>query len=350
MAGDRRQTHQSIAWFWDLYQRGLLNLDPPYQRRSVWSQSYKDYFVDTVLLNYPAPAVFLYEEISDTGIANYAVVDGKQRLSTIFEFLGGAFPVGPGATNASLRGLFFEQLESDTKKAVFRYQFNIEYLPTTNETALSNIFDRINRNVARLTAQELRHARFNGEFATAVEQLSDYLSENMPMFPRISPSSRRQMKDAELVSQLLLALEVGVSSYSQDELDAAFSSRDEEWEDGSEVERRARETLAVLGRWADPLTAESSSRRLRNQSDFYSLFIATEELLRSGELPEDQAAVANLIKALEFVSTEDARQEHPQAKGYFEATRSASNDLSQRKYRVQFLKDSILGNLEVVSS
>jgi len=38
MADERRQTTQSIAWFWDLYKRDLLDLDPPYQRRSVWSQ------------------------------------------------------------------------------------------------------------------------------------------------------------------------------------------------------------------------------------------------------------------------------------------------------------------------
>lgn len=87
MAEERRQTTQAIAWFWDLYRRDLLNLDPPYQRRSVWSPSYKDYFIDTILLDYPAPAVFLFEDIDENGLAIYSVVDGKQRLSTVFEFL-----------------------------------------------------------------------------------------------------------------------------------------------------------------------------------------------------------------------------------------------------------------------
>lgn len=67
MAEERRQTTQSIAWFWDLYKRDLLELDPPYQRRSVWSQSYKDYFIDTILLDYPAPAVFLLRTSTRTG-------------------------------------------------------------------------------------------------------------------------------------------------------------------------------------------------------------------------------------------------------------------------------------------
>jgi hypothetical protein len=40
-----RHSPQTISWFWDLYQRGLLELDPPYQRKSVWNNVYKAYFI-----------------------------------------------------------------------------------------------------------------------------------------------------------------------------------------------------------------------------------------------------------------------------------------------------------------
>src|SRR5438874_2329244 len=89
----RRQSVQSIAWFWDQFKRNLLDLDPSYQRRSVWNQSFKDFFIDTVLLKYPAPAIFLYEDIRPDGTATYHVVDGKQRLTTLFEFASDQFPV-----------------------------------------------------------------------------------------------------------------------------------------------------------------------------------------------------------------------------------------------------------------
>jgi len=74
----RRHNLQTIAWFNDLYKRGLLDLDPPYQRRSVWNQAYKDAFIDTVLIEYPSPAIFLYEEISEEGQSKMHVVEGKQ--------------------------------------------------------------------------------------------------------------------------------------------------------------------------------------------------------------------------------------------------------------------------------
>lgn len=74
----RKATFQSLSWLWDLYNRNLLEMDPPYQRRSIWNQPYKDFFVDTVLNEYPCPAIFLYEDIAPEGVAKYSVVDGKQ--------------------------------------------------------------------------------------------------------------------------------------------------------------------------------------------------------------------------------------------------------------------------------
>lgn len=45
----RFHTVQNIAWFVDLINRGQLILDPPYQRKSVWTPRYKRFFIDTIL-------------------------------------------------------------------------------------------------------------------------------------------------------------------------------------------------------------------------------------------------------------------------------------------------------------
>ena len=73
----RRQNFQNIAWFLEIHQRGVLNLDPPYQRRSVWNQTYREQFIDTILLDYPAPAIFLFQRIDELGASKYELVDGK---------------------------------------------------------------------------------------------------------------------------------------------------------------------------------------------------------------------------------------------------------------------------------
>jgi uncharacterized protein with ParB-like and HNH nuclease domain len=216
----RKQNFQTIAWFWDLHNRRLLDLDPPYQRRSVWNQSYRDYYVDTILLGYPSPALFLFERISLEGQATYFVVDGKQRLSTIFSFIRNEFPVHENATRTALRGIFFRELPDEVKRDLWSYQFTVEYLPSDEEGVISNIFDRINRNTARLTPQELRHAKFNGVFITKVEDAAERLVRELgDNFPNIQPQQKRQMKDVELTASLLLLLEEGPQGYSASQLD-----------------------------------------------------------------------------------------------------------------------------------
>jgi Protein of unknown function DUF262 len=100
----RRQSLQTIAWFNDLYKRGLLDLDPPYQRRSVWNLKYQQFFIETLLLQYPAPAIFLYEDIKPDGSVTYSVVDGKQRLTAIFDFTQGLFAVANDSVLERLQG------------------------------------------------------------------------------------------------------------------------------------------------------------------------------------------------------------------------------------------------------
>ena len=125
-----------------------------------------------------------------------------------------------------LREKYFEQLSRDEKTAFWTYQFPIEYLPTNDETIINGIFQRINKNTARLTRQELRHARFGGLFIGAAEDLAEQMSKALPEnFPRLESQSRKQMKDVELVANLLLSLEEGIKGYSQDELDVAFSDQ-----------------------------------------------------------------------------------------------------------------------------
>ncbi|MUG94170.1 DUF262 domain-containing protein [Scytonema sp. UIC 10036] len=116
---------QTISWFWDLYNRNLLELDPPYQRRSVWNQDYKDFFIDTVLNSYPAPAIFIYQEITPEGVSKISIVDGKQRLSTLFEFANNEFPVYEKATIERLRGKYFKDLDTEVKQNFWKYQFAI---------------------------------------------------------------------------------------------------------------------------------------------------------------------------------------------------------------------------------
>ncbi|MFT5469080.1 MAG: hypothetical protein ACI8UO_004195 [Verrucomicrobiales bacterium] len=332
-----RHNFQTIGWFNDLNMRGRLDLDPPYQRRSVWNQDYKDYFIDTVLLGYPTAAIFLYEKYDADGSVTYSVIDGKQRLTTLLDFVDSVFPVSDEAQITKYRGLYWKEFEDEVKREFWAYEFLIEYISTTEEAVINNIFDRINRNVAKLTRQELRHARFDGEFISAAEEFTRWMTDVFPKgFPQIATPSKRQMKDVELVANLLLLLEQGPRSLSQDSLDKAFSDRDLAWENKDELLSQARDIVRAVNQIlkADPNLVRS---RLRNQADFYSAFGAIGEI--GSSLIDPKEASLKISKFLQKVSDEGSESSDKQALEYFEAARSASNDQGPRSKRIEVLKE-----------
>lgn len=341
---NRRQNFQTIAWFKDLYKRDLLNLDPPYQRRSVWTQSFKDYFIDTLLLQYPAPTVFLYEEISNDGVTQYNVVDGKQRLSTIFDFIEDKFPVSENAIISENRGLFFSELSSDVKTKFWSYSFSVEYLPTNDETIINNIFDRINRNVAKLTSQELRHAKYSGEFINTCEELTEYMLTVFPdYFPQIAKKSMSQMKDVELVSQILLRFESEPKGYNTDELDFEFSIRDDEWQLKDEISQRFKNAVVTIKSLIDSDESDAIIRsRFKNQADFYTLIGSIDILLRQGNLPAINILKERIINFINYEVVDDSDQN---IKDYYEYVRAASNRTLARKEREKILIKVLLGEI-----
>lgn len=351
-----RGNRQTISWLSDLHKRGLLDLEPSYQRRSVWNQRYRQDFIETILLGYPSPSIFLHEEIDADGNQLYAVVDGKQRLTSIFEFVSSDLATRDAPDvklPSALRDQYFKDLDPDIRRAFYGYEITIEYVPTTDELLINEVFDRINRNTAKLTRQELRHARYNGVFASTMEELAQETYGLLPAgFPRIVEASRRQMKDVEFVTQLVLLTERGPSSSSQDDLDQIYADRDDDWEEREEVLARYRRVLLYLKDATDRVDRLASTR-LRNQVDFYSLFGALLNVDGSGDLPDATDCAHRLIGFTDALGEEDrdfSQTDEPRVATdldrYYSAARSAANDPSQRSTRIRILQKTITASTQ----
>ncbi|MGH2547954.1 MAG: DUF262 domain-containing protein, partial [Thermomicrobiales bacterium] len=77
----------SIADFLTWYRRKELVLNPTFQRRSVWSLDARSYLIDTILLGYSIPKIYLRTKIdTKTQLSVRDVVDGQQRLNAIIDF------------------------------------------------------------------------------------------------------------------------------------------------------------------------------------------------------------------------------------------------------------------------
>jgi uncharacterized protein with ParB-like and HNH nuclease domain len=76
-----------VSDFLSWQREGSLELSPSFQRRPVWKPSAKSYLVDTVARGLPVPIIFIRERINlTTQTTIREVVDGQQRLRTLFSF------------------------------------------------------------------------------------------------------------------------------------------------------------------------------------------------------------------------------------------------------------------------
>jgi uncharacterized protein with ParB-like and HNH nuclease domain len=70
-----------------VYEKGMLNLSPPYQRNFIWSISDQQYLIESILKNNPIPNFFLLKK--ENGYLE--MVDGQQRSRTMLSFINNQF-------------------------------------------------------------------------------------------------------------------------------------------------------------------------------------------------------------------------------------------------------------------
>lgn len=322
----RRSATQTIAWFVDLAHGEQLDLEPPYQRRSVWNLQYQQYFIDSILKNFPSPAVFLDVEITANGRSVYHVVDGKQRLTAILEFVQDRFQTLPDPS-AGGTGRYFSDLPEDVKRRFLSYILPVEMIESADEPELEEAFDRLNRNVAKLNSQELRHARFSGEFIKLMETLAED-----PFWTDIgiaTPARIRRMNDIEYVSELFVLTMHGVQE-GKERLDEYYAIYDDEIPEVDLHRRRYERVKALIA----SLWPHFTSDRFKNLADFYSLWAAALEII-DGDQGIDVATSA--AKLSEFASSvrEGAGGS---AQRYLVAATQGSNKAPNRQIRAELLR------------
>jgi hypothetical protein len=180
-----------------LHSAGSLDLSPRYQRRDRWDRERQSQLIESFLLNVPVPPVYLAEE--SRGV--FAVIDGKQRLTTIVQFLKDEFPLTKLQLRTELEGKRFSDLGSDTSSALMMRPLRaVTILRQTPDWVKHEVFVRLNRGGQPLNAQEIRNVAYAGPFNDRVIELSEnkFLHRQLKI---LSPQSSAyaDMSDVELV-------------------------------------------------------------------------------------------------------------------------------------------------------
>lgn len=345
---------QDVTWFLDLNERGRLDLSPPYQRRSVWSPKERKYFLDTVFHGYPCPPLFLYKSISDNGVTTFHVVDGKQRLETIINFANNKLSIPADFHDQTLAGKKFKQLDVEQKKIFWNYQFAVELLDVVDSATVKEIFGRYNRTAKNLEAQELRHAKYDGWFATFAEE-----EAKKAEWSRIGVSTTaraRRMKDIQFISELMIAVFLNgeIIGFDQEKIDEYYANYeipleyDADFSEEAFTEKFERIKSRILN-FED--VSNTITTYAKSSTHFFTLWC----VLCNNDLPYDATMIEKyrvfMGRVQEISQSEtpqnflndDNRDIYKKPFQYFENSRGANTEQPQRKERNDILFEYLMG-------
>ncbi|GGP61659.1 DUF262 domain-containing protein [Streptomyces abikoensis] len=187
----------------DLVRTGKVDLSPNYQRRNRWNSIRKSELIESFLMNVPIPNVFLNED----AYGHYSVIDGKQRLTAISEYLQGNFRLRGLKVFSEANGLSFKELPV-TLQTILETRANLRaviILRQSDPDIKYQVFRRLNTGGMRLNPQEIRNSAWPGELNDMIleESTSPEFHALLGIRDRNRSAIYREMRDAEFVLRYL---------------------------------------------------------------------------------------------------------------------------------------------------
>lgn len=178
---------------------------PELQRKYVWNKKVASRFIESLLLGLPVPSIFL-ANIESTG--KRLIIDGYQRIRTLHDYIHDGIWRGDNSVfrlvdsnmiNNRWRNKTFEELSESDKRRLKNYTIHaiiFEQRRPANDSAMFQIFERINTSGVSLNDQEVRNCVYQGAMNTRLFELNQK-KEWRVLFGKVTQDNR--MIDLELI-------------------------------------------------------------------------------------------------------------------------------------------------------
>lgn len=232
----------NVITIMDQIERGFFKI-PSFQRNYVWDLTRASRFIESLLINIPIPQIFIYRETKK----DHLVIDGQQRLMTLFYFVKGRFPKKEkrtrlreiydnegGLSEAILNddeyfmdfklklpapegeqenpfvGRTFDTLYNDQREdfeqRTIRAIIIREVNPMPEQGAIFEIFNRLNAGGVTLRTQEIRTSLYHSDFYKGLHRLNLH-----PSWRKLHKGEAPDlhMRDVEILLRAFAMLEDG---------------------------------------------------------------------------------------------------------------------------------------------
>ena len=253
---------------------------PEWQRQKVWSRPKKQKLIDSILHGWKLPKFYFLKISSDP--ETYEVVDGQQRLVTIFDFFDGALPLSLSAAE-EFGGASYRDLPDEQSDAFDDYEIEFDEIEEATEEEVKDFFRRLQAGLQLTGSEKLNSVH---------SKLRDYVAElsKHPFFGKTTISNRRY-GHFDIVSKVAAieidGLEVGLR---YDDMCAVFESQ-VAFSPSSNVGKRLRAALDFV----DNGFNDEMGRLLRNRTGVQSLLTLTCQLIQSRNIGGQEKQIAALF-------------------------------------------------------
>lgn len=174
----------SILEIYQKINKEKLLLSPAYQRNAIWSIDKQTSFIESIFMDLLIPPIYVVE-IPGTNMledSSYEVVDGKQRLTAIFEFIKNGYRLKKRALE------YFTDIYGDKNYTEIEAEFSSEiknllssvldiYVITANSPEFTkyDIFSRLNKGSEKLRVNEIRKAIYRSNSLVKIEEFVEPL-------------------------------------------------------------------------------------------------------------------------------------------------------------------------------
>lgn len=327
-----RPTTYSVRDLLDFKKSGVLELSPYFQRNPIWRKSAKSYLIDTIVRGYPVPSLLFREGSSGDDIMKTLreVVDGQQRVRTVLGFVDQQVledykPVEEFTVlkthNKEIANKTFDELPEKIKTKILDYVFHVNVLPSkTSDKEILEIFSRINSTGISLNHQELRNAKYQGNFKTAIFQLATEHYNNWLDWEVFSDREIARMQDSELISEIVeFILNGKPQGKTQASLNRLYETKNEVFDEEEKVSKEVRNTLNTIGK----TYGENLKNSVFKTKGFFFILFMFVHILEGG-------SKINITKLHNFLSGIDKKIKNGGLENVFESRRNTTLDVRKK--------------------
>lgn len=305
---------------------GNLVPRPDFQRRLVWNNKDKNLFIQTVLEGLPFPEIYIAagKVDSKTGEGSEILVDGQQRISTLFQYFTDSDDLRLSTDTPK-----YSSLSEDKQIEFLEYKVVVRDLGALPIDQIKTVFQRINSTSYGLNAMEMNNSRYAGAF----KQLADWLASQdvINELGVFSANDVRRMNDLRYCLAMLSSI-LGPYFNRDKEIEEFLAKYDEIVPEEERIRSGVTRVLNLISAMNFP-----KESRARKKSDFFTLFV---ELYRYLDAPGKAVSASALREELDvfFAAVDAAEPDEDSASGkYYRATLQASNDRMSRIMRGEII-------------